>query len=134
MVADELSRKKLALVLNVMAREWELMEAFSQLTVDAVPVETSVYVASLVVQSRLVEQIRQAIMEDPRVKLWVDDQGQVKGLDFSLVDEILQFGNRIYVPKVRELRQTILNEAYRAKYTIHPSATKMYRDLRGLYW
>ncbi|XP_052172183.1 uncharacterized protein LOC127788110 [Diospyros lotus] len=82
-------RKGPALLANVMAREWELMEAFSKLTVDAVPEKTSVYVAGLTVQSRLVEQIQQATMEDPRIKLWVDDQGQVKSPNFNLVDGIL---------------------------------------------
>ena len=35
---------------------------------------------------------------------------------------------------LRDLRQKILDEAHKAKYTIHPGATKMYRDLREVYW
>ena len=133
-MTDALSRKKPALIANLIAREWGLVEAFSQLTVGAIPKRTSVYVAGLVVHSHLVEQIWQATLEGSKVKLWVDDQGRVKNPNFSFSDGILWFSDLIYVPRVKELRQTILGEAHRAKYTIHPGATKMYRDLRNLYW
>ncbi|MCQ7632740.1 transposase family protein, partial [Salmonella enterica] len=33
-----------------------------------------------------------------------------------------------------ELRQHILTEAHNSRYSIHPGATKMYRDLREVYW
>lgn len=56
--------------------------------------------------------------------MWVNDRGLVKNPDVSMINEILQFGDRIYVPKAKELSQTILNEAHRAKYNIHPGATK----------
>jgi hypothetical protein len=29
-----------------------------------------------------------------------------------------------------ELRKEIFDEAHRARYTVHPGATKMYKDLR----
>ena len=35
---------------------------------------------------------------------------------------------------VGELRQHILAEAHNSRYSIHPGATKMYRDLREVYW
>lgn len=133
-MTDALSRKKPTLIANLMAREWGLVEAFSQLSVGAIPKRTSVYVVGLIVHSHLVEQIWQATLEDSRVKLWVDDRGRVKNPNFSFSDGILQFMDRIYVPRVKELRQTILGEAHQAKYTIHPGATKMYKDLRNLCW
>ena len=40
------------------------------------------------------------------------------------------FGNRLVVPKNRELRQLILKEAHDTPLSIHPGSTKMYRDLR----
>ena len=33
-----------------------------------------------------------------------------------------------------ELRQHILAEAHNCRYSIHPGATKMYRDLQEVYW
>jgi len=40
----------------------------------------------------------------------------------------------MYIPNVDELREKILDEAHSSRYSIHPGATKMYRDLRQHYW
>ena len=48
-------------------------------------------------------------------------------------DGVLRFQGRLYVPDVGELRQHILAEAHNCRYSIHPGATKMYRDLREVY-
>jgi hypothetical protein len=44
------------------------------------------------------------------------------------------FKNRICVPKIKELRETILKEAHDSAYSIHPGSTKMYQDLKQRYW
>ncbi|KAJ9567724.1 hypothetical protein OSB04_003690 [Centaurea solstitialis] len=44
------------------------------------------------------------------------------------------FGNRIWVPKLRDLRRKILSEAHKSKYSVHPGTNKMYHDLRQSYW
>jgi hypothetical protein len=44
------------------------------------------------------------------------------------------FRNRICVPEIDSLRETILKEAYDSDYSIHPSSTKMYQDLKQKYW
>ena len=49
-------------------------------------------------------------------------------------DGMLVIGNYLYVPDVRELREQIMNEAHIAPYTMHPSSTKIYRDLKSFYW
>ncbi|XP_070041025.1 uncharacterized protein [Nicotiana tomentosiformis] len=49
-------------------------------------------------------------------------------------DDILQFQGRLCVPNVDGLREKILEEAHNSQYSIHPGATKMYRDLRQHYW
>ena len=38
------------------------------------------------------------------------------------------------MPGVDNLKQRILAEANVARYSIHPGATKMYHDLREIYW
>jgi hypothetical protein len=43
---------------------------------------------------------------------------------------VLWFNNRIVVPKDRQLRKQILDEAHLFKFSIHPGSTKMYQDLR----
>ena len=46
------------------------------------------------------------------------------------VDGSVKFKRRLCVPRDVELRNEILVDAHRAKYTIHPGNTKMYHDLR----
>jgi hypothetical protein len=38
------------------------------------------------------------------------------------------------VPKKEELKKKILDEAPASRYSIHPSSTKMYHDLRQQFW
>src|SRR3954468_18925410 len=46
----------------------------------------------------------------------------------------VSFGNRLVVPKNRELRQLILQEAHDTPLSIHPGSTKIYRYLRQRFW
>ncbi|KAJ9555712.1 hypothetical protein OSB04_010326 [Centaurea solstitialis] len=41
---------------------------------------------------------------------------------------------RVWVPHAGDARQTLLEEAHKSRFSIHPGATKMYRDLRTDYW
>jgi hypothetical protein len=52
------------------------------------------------------------------------------------VDEkgILWFKDRLVVPKDREHRNQILSKAHSSKMSIHPGSSKMYQDLKPLYW
>ncbi|WMV30354.1 hypothetical protein MTR67_023739 [Solanum verrucosum] len=49
-------------------------------------------------------------------------------------DGVLRYQGRLCVPNLGELRQHILAEAQNSRYSIHQGATKMYRDLRLVYW
>ncbi|KAI3494637.1 hypothetical protein L1887_40554 [Cichorium endivia] len=49
-------------------------------------------------------------------------------------DGVRYFKNRIWIPKVDELRKLILDESHRSRYSIHPGADKMYKDLTEYYW
>ncbi|KAJ9558183.1 hypothetical protein OSB04_012797 [Centaurea solstitialis] len=44
------------------------------------------------------------------------------------------FGNRIWIPKLGDLRKKILIEAHKSKYSVHPGTNKMYHGLRQSYW
>jgi len=47
---------------------------------------------------------------------------------------VYRFMNRIWVPLYGNLRETILDEAHKSKYSIHPGSDKMYNDLKAVYW
>ena len=44
------------------------------------------------------------------------------------------FKESVVVPKEGSLREKILEEAHKGKFTIHPRITKMYKDLKKMYW
>ena len=49
-------------------------------------------------------------------------------------EEILKFGNRICVPNDERIKRIILEEAHKSKLSIHPGTTKMYQDLKRMFW
>lgn len=58
-----------------------------------------------------------------------------KFTNFSLDNEgVLWISGRLCVPNVDNLREEILEEAYFAAYSVHPVSTKMYHDIKDLYW
>ena len=59
-------------------------------------------------------------------------QGELMG--FTVVDGILRFEARLYVPDVGDLRKELLNEAHHSAYSLHSGSTKMYHDLMSYYW
>ncbi|KAJ9547715.1 hypothetical protein OSB04_020258 [Centaurea solstitialis] len=61
------------------------------------------------------------------------ERERIKGQLAKLVTDsrgLLTRSGRVWVPESCEARQTLLDEAHKSKFSIHPGATKMYRDLR----
>nr|GEX03061.1 putative reverse transcriptase domain-containing protein [Tanacetum cinerariifolium] len=42
--------------------------------------------------------------------------------------------NRSWLPLFGNLRNLIMHESHKSKYSIHPGSDKMYQDLKELYW
>ena len=49
-------------------------------------------------------------------------------------NRVLKFKNRLYVLQVGNLWKEILKKTHYSRFSIHPSGTKMYKDMRQLYW
>jgi hypothetical protein len=47
---------------------------------------------------------------------------------------VLRFRGRICVPDMPELKRSILEEGHKSGLSIHPEATKMYKDLQMIFW
>ena len=47
---------------------------------------------------------------------------------------MLRCRDRVCVPDVEDVKKRILEEVHRSRLSIHPGATKMYQDLRKLFW
>ena len=50
------------------------------------------------------------------------------------IDGSLRYKGRIVVPQLTDLREEILREFHCSRFAVHPSGTKMYRDLRCQYY
>ncbi|KAD3067306.1 hypothetical protein E3N88_35186 [Mikania micrantha] len=62
---------------------------------------------------------------------------ELRGLDKKLDiknDGLLYFKDRMWVPLFGNSRTIVLDEAHKSRYSIHPGADKMYKDLRDFYW
>ena len=46
----------------------------------------------------------------------------------------MRFGDIVCVLDIAEIRKSILEEGHRSGLSIHPGATKMYHDLKRLFW
>ncbi|GJW30440.1 putative reverse transcriptase domain-containing protein [Tanacetum coccineum] len=49
-------------------------------------------------------------------------------------DRIRYFDKQIWLPLFGGLRDLIMHESHKSKYSIHPGSDKMYQDLKKLYW
>ena len=49
-------------------------------------------------------------------------------------DDVLRYENRLCVPDVDDLERELMIETYQTVYTVYPSFTKMYKDLKVCYW
>ena len=55
--------------------------------------------------------------------------------DFKLDEnEILRCNDRVYVPSNEEVRKQLMEEAHKTPYSVQPGVTKMYQDLKKVYW
>ncbi|WMV25596.1 hypothetical protein MTR67_018981 [Solanum verrucosum] len=85
-------------------------------------------------ESSLVAEVKETQDSDPTLLQLKGAIHRQKVEVFSLGgDGVLHYQGRLCFPNVGELRQQVLTEAHDSKYSIHPGATKMYRDLREVF-
>jgi len=66
--------------------------------------------------------IKSKMKEEETKHFWLDVRG------------VLWFKDRLVVPKDRELRNQILEEAHSSNLSIHLGSSKMYHDLKTHFW
>ncbi|GJY86699.1 putative reverse transcriptase domain-containing protein [Tanacetum coccineum] len=59
--------------------------------------------------------------------------GTIKNLE-PQANGMLCLKNRSWIPCFGNLRDLIMHESHKSKYSIHPGSDKMYQDLKKLYW
>jgi len=132
-VADALSRKTLHMS-AMMVKELELLEQFRDLSLICEVSSQSVKLGMLKIKSEFLNSIKEAQKED--VKLVDLMVGNNQTEDSDLVDDqgVMRFQNRICIPDNAKMKKIILEKSHRSNLSIHPGATKMYPDLKKLFW
>ncbi|KAG8494020.1 hypothetical protein CXB51_011389 [Gossypium anomalum] len=120
-VADALSRKAAT----------ELRAMFARLSI----IDDRSLLAELRVKLVMFDQIRTAQLEDEKLmkKTEMVQNGTIGNFSIDEYD-CLRYQNRLCIPTTLELKELILREAHDNPFALHPGETKMYRDLRKLYW
>ncbi|GJT06672.1 putative reverse transcriptase domain-containing protein [Tanacetum coccineum] len=59
--------------------------------------------------------------------------GMIKKLE-PRADGTLCLNGRSWIPYFGDLRELIMHESHKSKYSVHPGSDKMYQDLKKLYW
>ncbi|GJR92040.1 putative reverse transcriptase domain-containing protein [Tanacetum coccineum] len=90
----------------------------------------------MTVHNDLPKQIREAQKEAMKKKyVRKENLGRlIKQIFEFRPDGTRCFGNRVWLPRFGGLRDLVMHESHKSKYSIHPGSDKMYQDLKLLYW
>ncbi|KAA0032883.1 pol protein [Cucumis melo var. makuwa] len=133
-VADARSRK-VAHLAALITKQTPLLRDFERVEIEVSVGEVTSQLAQLLVQPTLRQKIIVAQLNDPYLvdKRRLVETGQ--GEDFSISsDDGLMFEGRLCMPEDSAVKTELLTEAHSSPFTMHPGSTKMYQDLRSVYW
>ncbi|XP_070045391.1 uncharacterized protein [Nicotiana tomentosiformis] len=85
--------------------------------------------------SSLVTKVKECQYEDPMLVHYRDTTPRKEKTPFEITEDgVLRYRGRLCVPNVAWLRRQVMGETHYSHYSIHPGATKMYHDIREVYW
>jgi hypothetical protein len=133
-VVDALSRKSqcncvmMDFVINTLCDE------LSKMKIEVIPSGTLSHIS---IEPTLQDQVIMAQLRDKGMQIIKENLHQkVEKYKCFRQDSkgILWFEDRLVVPKNNYLKKKILDEAHLSKFSMHLGSTKMYHDLKPLYW
>ncbi|WKA07227.1 hypothetical protein VitviT2T_025077 [Vitis vinifera] len=135
-VADALSRKSVGQLSSLELREFEMHAVIEDFELclgleGHGPCLYNISARPMVIQRIMEAQVHDEFLEKVKAQLVA---GEIDENWSMYEDGSVRFKGRLCVPKDVELRNELLADAHRAKYTIHPGNTKMYQDLKRQFW
>ncbi|GKD22593.1 putative reverse transcriptase domain-containing protein [Tanacetum coccineum] len=113
-----------------------LMQREKVIAINFVEALNSQQALMMIVHNDLPKQILEAqkeVMKKKNVK--AENLGRlIKKIFEFRPDGTRCFGNHVWLPQFGGLRDLIMHESHKSKYSIHPGSDKMYQDLKLLYW
>jgi len=133
-VADALRRKTVHTA-HLMIKEVELLEKFRDMKLQVELESGFIRCSNLTISSDFLNSVRERQLLDNGLNKVRDQLGSEGAKDFALGnDDILRFQGRVCVPDNVEVKRLILEEGHKSRLSLHPSMTKMYRDLMENFW
>ncbi|KAK8940812.1 hypothetical protein KSP39_PZI010806 [Platanthera zijinensis] len=135
-VADALSRRAPAQANWLSVHDERLVRELEKLEICCVDKQSSAKAMLnwTEVHYDLADRVRQALELDDSMKELLEAALDGSNSQFSVDDGLLRKDQRLCVPSGGNLRAELMYEAHHTKYSIHPGSTKMYRDLKKLFW
>jgi hypothetical protein len=131
-IADALSRKNHCNCLTVNPMDHSLYHELERLNIEIVQ---QGQLTNVTVESTMKDQIISTQRKNSGIAYIKEKVRSGQQTNFSIDDtDVLWFKNRLVVPMVPELRQLMLDEAHKTKFSIHPGSNKMYQDLKPRFW
>ncbi|XP_019238505.1 PREDICTED: uncharacterized protein LOC109218581 [Nicotiana attenuata] len=138
-VADALSRHSMRNLAHVETDKRTMMKEVHRLAslgVRLLDFEDGGVVLQNRAESSLVTEVKETQFSDPYLLQLKEGIHKQKTMAFEQGgdDGTLRCRGRLCVPDVDGLRERIMSEAHNSRYSIHPGSTKMYHDLKEVYW
>ena len=139
-VADALSRKAGSMVIlaHLQVSRRPLAREVQTLANDLMRLEVNEkggFLACVEARSSFLDKIKGKQFTDEKLIQILDKVLRGEAKEEKIDEEsVLRIKGKVCVPRVDDLIRTILTEAHSSRYSIHPGATKMYRDLKQHFW
>ncbi|KAL4018090.1 hypothetical protein IC575_021680 [Cucumis melo] len=134
-VVSDALRRKVSHSAALITRQAPLHRDFERAEIAVSVGAVTMQLAQLTVQSTLRQKIIDAQSHDPDLaeKRGLAEAGQA--VEFSISsDGGLLFERRLCVPSDSAVKTELLSEAHNSPFSMHPDSTKMYQDLKRVYW
>ncbi|GJS46263.1 putative reverse transcriptase domain-containing protein [Tanacetum coccineum] len=118
--------------LNLRQRRWIKLLSYYDCEIQYYPGKANV-VADALSQKERDKPLREEAMKRENVKV-ENLERLIKPIFEFRPDGTRCFRNRVWLPLFGGLRDLIMHESHKSKYSIHPGLEKMYQDLKPLYW
>ncbi|TYK04606.1 pol protein [Cucumis melo var. makuwa] len=128
-------RRKVAHSTALITKQAPLLRDFDSVEIAVSVGEVTSQLAQLSVQPTLRQRIIVAQLNDSYLveKCRLVETGQ--GENFSISsDDDLTFKGRLCVAEDSAIKTKLLTEAHNSSFTMHPGSTKVYQDLKSVYW
>ena len=92
-------------------------------------------VVELIARPDLLNRVLEVQKNDEKIFSIVSQIGEGKETEFSMKEDgSLYYKDQVCVPNDSELKKAIIEKARNGSFAMHPGSTKMYQDLKVLYW